>query len=60
MVTLKTEYSRNLCVLQIGTNPITMDGCRKILEVVDKENSSVIHVNLEVHSIFIIIKPNDI
>lgn len=37
-----------------------MDGCRKILEVVDKENSSVIHVNLEVHSIFIIIKPNDI
>ena len=36
------------CFFQIGTNPITMDGCRKILEVVNKTDSCVIHVNMEV------------
>nr|XP_011417250.2 leucine-rich repeat-containing protein 74B [Crassostrea gigas]XP_011417251.2 leucine-rich repeat-containing protein 74B [Crassostrea gigas] len=41
------KANRTLQILKIGTNPITMDGCRKILEVVDKDNSSVIHVNLE-------------
>lgn len=33
-----------------------MDGCCKILEVVDKDNSFVIYVNFEVYFIFIIIK----
>lgn len=41
-------YVQTFFLSQIGNNPISMEGCLKLLKSVSGDNSSVMHVGMEV------------